>query len=155
MVFKEDNYLLLRDFYNAHSYAVINVQSGILEHVSSSHFEDTEVIVSGMFADIGEHKLALFRHDKMLLKVDDSIIELDEGTSALIEKKKQSHSLLIRTGEQMILELDYHPMVLDPPLDIDPTPFVEEEDFCFALFLYNIINDKARLRRVYNLQNGN
>jgi hypothetical protein len=56
---------------------------------------------------------------------------------------------LISNGA-LLFSFEYNAPKLDIPLENDPTPFVEEEDFDFLLFVNNVLKDKARRERIYN-----
>jgi hypothetical protein len=50
----------------------------------------------------------------------------------------------------LLVNFRYHLPVNEVPLSIDPTPFIDEEDFDFLLFVHNVLAQDERRHRVYN-----
>ena len=101
--------------------------------------------IAGRCAEVGSRFLALFV-DKghLCFQVDSKQIHIDPGTRVeLVRGNEQNLFRLIEDGRS-ILELEYAPPKLDPPLELDPTPFVSEEDFDFLLFVFNVLGDPER-----------
>jgi hypothetical protein len=69
-----------------------------------------------------------------------------------IKWKKDADQRLLRIAanihEPLLVR---YQVVIDPPLDQDPTPFVEEEhfDFDFGLLVANVCSDPSRQDRLY------
>ena len=59
------------------------------------------------------------------------------------------YNISIVKDDDLIFTLTYNRPRIDPPLELDPTPFVEEEDFDFCLFLLNVLSDPGRKERIY------
>jgi len=56
---------------------------------------------------------------------------------------------MVEGAGNTLLQLLYKRPDLNPPLELDPTPFVEEEQFDFGVFVQSIVNDPARGNRIY------
>jgi hypothetical protein len=80
-------------------------------------------------------------------RLDDLDFLLDDATVIDLEQGPQS-TLLVRRNRSVLHTWTYVAPVLDPPLHEDPTPFVEDEDFDFGLFVHNVTNS-ARRRAIY------
>lgn len=105
--------------------------------------------VSGSFDDIGGKRVLLFRvADVLCLQVDSHRMPMD-SLAIDVRSVKGLRVLSVRSHGKVILEMRYEPPHLDPPLALDPTPFVEEEDFDFGLFLANVSRDRNRQARMY------
>lgn len=78
----------------------------------------------------------------------ETIICLTDDVAAGIRPNGTQNRFSLTRGGETLFEVDYTPPVMDPPLSIDPTPFVEEEDFDIHLHIRNVVNDKARLARL-------
>ena len=86
----------------------------------------------------------------MHFRVDDEDFELTAETSVkLVPVKETTNTIMLFRGEDLQSSWTYQRPALDPPLKYDPTPFVEEEDFDFCLFVYNVANDPGRKARIY------
>ncbi len=105
--------------------------------------------VRGSFARLDDHMVVLYRYEGQLhLRIDASDIELTQDTRAEFTKGSRNRLRVVRAG-LVLFALSYKPRRLQPPLDADMTPFVEEEDFDFGLFVYNVLNEQKRRERVY------
>jgi hypothetical protein len=105
--------------------------------------------VTGAFDFLGDTRVLLFRLEGILyLQFSTQRMRMADHT---IEVKSISGGRVLRvlSDKAVMLELIYEPAIIDPPLSQDPTPFVEEEDFDFGLFLANLSHNRARQARVY------
>jgi len=93
--------------------------------------------------------LILYREaDVLHLRLDDTDFELTDDTRIELSRGDVNVLTAVRGGT-VLFSLKYQPPVIEPPLEIDPTPFVEEEHFDFGLFVYNIMRDVDRRSRIY------
>jgi hypothetical protein len=105
--------------------------------------------LSGLFDRISQNLVLLFRHVGILfldigglrLTMSDHAVHLDHLGGLRV--------LRILANGKIVFELPYDAPIIDPPLSQDPTPFVDEEDFDFALFLRNLSQDPARQARIF------
>src|SRR5215212_4228136 len=89
--------------------------------------------VSGAFDYLGGKRVLLFRLAGVLylqiesqrIMMADHVIELRSADGRRV--------LRVLSNATVAHELPYDPPIIDPPLSEDPTPFVEEEHFDFAL----------------------
>jgi hypothetical protein len=104
---------------------------------------------AGAFDSIGGKRVLLFRLAGMLyFQVDSQRMRMDHYTIELRSVNGRQVLRVLSNGK-VVLELTYDPPLLDPPLAEDPTPFVEDEDFDFGLFLSNLSRDRSRQSRMY------
>jgi hypothetical protein len=132
--------------------AVLNPSTGETNFVSKSkHPELASQTASGWYSIVDNVMCCLYRREgKLFLGVGKRTFELlDDVSSRLIRGQGSSNFQLISNGA-LLFSFEYNPPKLDIPLENDPTPFVEEEDFDFLLFVNNILKDKARRERIYN-----
>lgn len=87
--------------------------------------------------------------NSIFARFDETIFCLTDDTVARIDPGDSRNRFTLLRGEETLIEIDYYPRILDPPLSLDPTPFVEEEHFDIFLFINNCVNDKARLARMH------
>lgn len=86
----------------------------------------------------------------MHFRVDDEDFELTAETSVrLVRENETTNTIMLFRGEDLLFACTYQRPTIDPPLKYDPTPFVDEEDFDFCLFVYNVANDPGRKARIY------
>ena len=107
--------------------------------------------MSGGFSMIEGTMLSLHRRDDVLFfRVGEREFELtDDVTSTLTQEDTDRVFQLIRNGKSLV-SFKYRPPAPEVPLNIDPTPFVEEEDFDFFLFVHEVLSTSGRRHRVYN-----
>ena len=106
--------------------------------------------ISGGYSLVGQALLALYRKNEDLFVWIDNreFLVSDTVSSALIEEGDQKIFRLL-DNERPIATFKYSPPVSEIPRGLDPTPFVEEEDFDFGLFLHNVLTEPGRRKRVY------
>ena len=109
-----------------------------------------EGTIDGHFSKLDGKMAALLRENGVLhFRVNQLDVELSDDTEAVWERRPGLHTLTLTRDGKRILRLAYSPPVIDPPLEVDPTPFVEEEHFDFGLFVHNVLQDKGRRERIY------
>jgi len=128
----------------------LDLASGrFLRHSKREHPSFTSQLLQGSVSRLGEHLVSLYRHDdELYLRVDATDYELTDNTSVELHRG-QNNVLTIRRQGTPILSIAYARSQLDPPIDTALTPFVEEEDFDFGLFVYTVVKDKGRKNRIY------
>ena len=106
---------------------------------------------SGVFSFLNGTVSSLYRKDDLLyFRVGDRAVELaDDVTSVLTQENNNRVFQLIKNGKAEIC-FTYQPPVNDVPLTADPTPFIEDEDFDFLLFVHNVLTETGRRNRVYS-----
>lgn len=105
--------------------------------------------VSGVFDYLGGKRLVLYRAGEDLwLDIDGMPIRIDT-IGIKVECRGEERLLRAFSSDHLVFEVGYELPKLDPPIADDPTPFIDEEDFDFGLFLQNIARDKSRQARIY------
>ena len=106
---------------------------------------------SGAFSILNDTVFMLFRNNGLLyFHAGDRTIELaDDVTSSLTNENNNRVFQLLKNGKPEIC-LKYLPPVHDIPLSADPTPFIEEEDFDFLLFVHNVLKKASRRNTIYS-----
>jgi hypothetical protein len=106
--------------------------------------------IGGHFSSREQGFIALYRlHDVLHLRVDRTDVPLTGDVIVTLETAGSRRTLRVLRGDNTIFELEYERPKIDPPLEVDPTPFVEEEHFDFGLFVFNIMADPGRRKRIY------
>ena len=135
----------------------LNPDTGAYRFLSrKQHPELPSTWPSGAFSILNDTMLMLYRKDGVLyFRTGDRTVELaDDITSSLTKENSRRVFQLIKNGKPEIC-VTYLPAVHDVPLSADPTPFIEEEDFDFLLFVHNILTTTGRRNRVYSELNNN
>ena len=106
--------------------------------------------VRGHFAHLDGHVMILYRDMEVLhFRVDDADVALTDASRVELQQENGWHRLIVNEATGPLLQLLYKRPNPDPPLESDPTSFVEEEDFDFGVFVHNVVNDSARHTRIY------
>jgi len=136
--------------------AKLDPSTGHIRRLSKS--EDSSLGESheaGSFAQINDHLLAIYVHEGFIwVRVDSEQIRVDSSTSAeLVRDASQSTLRIVRNGV-VLLEFKYHPPTPKPPLECDPTAFIDDEDYDFPFFLFNILRDQRRRSVFFDVHGG-
>jgi hypothetical protein len=107
--------------------------------------------IQGHFSQFGEQMVFFYREGGTLhLRVDDADVELDDNTQIALDQHTNFSVLKVMRFGKVIYEWRYTSPVIYPPLEADPTPFVEEEQFDFGQFVYNVMHTTHRRNTIYH-----
>jgi hypothetical protein len=107
-------------------------------------------LIQGHYCEMDGQMIFLYRQDDQLhLRINDSDMELGDDIQISFLKGVEKNTLILQRGRDHLLEWTYSSPTISPDLDIDPTPFVEEEDHDFGLFVYNVLTNYSRKARIY------
>ena len=107
--------------------------------------------IQGSFSEVEGRHTYLYRERGLLFfGLDDNLFEVTDDTIAVIERlNKNMNRFNLIQGSNILISVDYYRPKNFPPLGLDPTPFAEEEDYDFLLFVTNVLGDQGRRKRVY------
>ncbi len=108
--------------------------------------------VRGHFTREGGDLVLFYRRDGSLhLRAGEKDVALEPGTSVELrnDTTRGTRTLSVVRDGRAVLQWAHKPVEIRPPLEEDPTPFVEREQFDFALFIENVLNDPQRRERIY------
>lgn len=107
--------------------------------------------LSGVFDHIGGKRVLLYRlGDGLYLEIDGQRLHLETHV-VVVQAVNGCRLLQVLSDGRSVIEMTYDPPLLDPPLSLDPTAFIEEEDFDFGLFLHNVSHDRSRQTHMYQI----
>lgn len=105
--------------------------------------------ICGFYATLGDKTLAFYLHeDHLYFQVNESYYVIAENPRVELDYKGVGATLRLEIKSDTTLKISYERPILVVPLEEDPTPFVEEEDFDFGLFIFNILTHQARKERL-------
>lgn len=104
--------------------------------------------INGVFDVLNEILVALYAlNGKLILRVGDKTMPLSEGITASLSGDPSQRLLRVMQGGIDLVQARYD--IRDSLRDKDdPTPFIEDEDADFGLFIANVLSDPSR-RRVF------
>jgi hypothetical protein len=107
--------------------------------------------IRGAIAQLHGRTLCLYREAGALhFRVDNEDFELTEKTHVeLVRTQDDVNRITVLRNGVPLFTWTYQRPAIYPPLELDPTPFIEEEDFDFCLFVHNVVNDPSRRKRIY------
>lgn len=142
----------LRAYLNHTEKAKLNLATGELKNLSLLEaFRARKLPICGVYAVIEGSNVCLYRFDnKLCLRVGKQQFDISEHTRVrLTHVKQQQQRFQLMHGDAIVLDMISSRPIIDPPLSVDSTPFVEKEDFDFMLFITNVISDIGRRHRVF------
>lgn len=109
--------------------------------------------ITGSYSLVGQTLLALYRQNgDLFVWIGDRTFPVADTVSSTLTVEGAQKVFRLLDNERLIAILKYSPPVRDVPIELDPTPFVEEEDFDFVLFLHHVLTEPGRRKRVYTDQ---
>lgn len=104
----------------------------------------------GGYSMVDGTMLSLYRIEGVLyLRVGDREFKLtDDVTSTLTREDNNGVFRLVQDGNVLLI-FKYRLPVPEVSLSLDPTPFIEEEDFDFLLFVHNVLTETGRRHGIY------
>ncbi|HKZ78760.1 MAG TPA: hypothetical protein VJ124_10690 [Pyrinomonadaceae bacterium] len=115
------------------------------------HPEIAAIPMSGGCSVVNGTMVCLYRTEGVLyLRVGAQEFKLtDDVTAKIAREDKYRVFELLRNGN-LLVNFKYASASFEVPLELDPTPFIEDEDFDFFLFVHNVLKQTGRRQRVYN-----
>lgn len=111
---------------------------------------DERVEIRGHYAILSGVLVVLYRTgDGLNLRIGSTVLVGGELLSVTHARKVTDCRLSVTRSGVPPLEINYTVSLLDPPLALDPTPFVEDEDFDFGLFISNVLQSPTRRQQIY------
>ena len=113
--------------------------------------EITSIRPSGGYSIVNGVVVCLYRVDSALyFRLGEEEFKItDDASSILVRENGHRLFQLIENGN-LLVNFRYRCPANEVPLSIDPTPFIDEEDFDFLLFVHNVLAQDERRHRVYN-----
>jgi len=107
-------------------------------------FVNKQVSTQGFYSRNEGNPLLLYRiNDDLYFQSGACRVLLDDTISIKVEGNEQARRFELRAQDLIVFQCSYIPK-LNTLAGIDPTAFVEEEDFDFYLFVRNIANSSQR-----------
>lgn len=101
--------------------------------------------IAGSFSEVKNGAFVLYRYrGQIFLRAFGNVYELDNQTVVNVCGTGFKRRMSIQTMGCCVLDMEYE-LVSRNAISCDPTPFVEDEDFDFGLFVSNM--SKSRERR--------
>jgi len=116
----------------------------VIVKFTKSDLVDKTIEFDGMLSKIGDNLFLLFKNNGSLIFIaNENEILIDDDVLINVTGKPSDRVLTILKKGKFLFEVHYS-LVDDKSIEGDLTPFAEEEDFDFGLFVSNISMDKRR-----------
>lgn len=107
--------------------------------------------IHGSYAFVDGKMCSLYRKEgKLYLSIERQEFDVSLDTESLFIKDNFYHIFKLNKGGKQVISFRYKAPILEVPLELDPTPFVEYEDFDFLYFVHSVLKDGGRRQRIYN-----
>ena len=110
---------------------------------SAPEFEAPEA-TEGFFAFLSSTFVALYRvGGELFLWVGSEVVHMADDVYVSVGGRAENRVLSVQKGGQKIISFKYS-LDLSDRISEDPTPFIDDEDFDFGLFVANISQSEER-----------
>jgi hypothetical protein len=126
-------------------FADLDPATGFMQPFQVSGNAAETIETSGWYSQLAGQLVSLFAFaGDLYLRLNEKPYRLDESRRVEYSRHENESNLTLLERGQIIATLSYAPVEISPPLDEDPTGFIDEEDFDFGLFLSNVLENPAR-----------
>ena len=130
--------------------AELNPSLPSIRFLSLKDHPELKASIAGTFSIINAMMMSLHRIDGVLyFRSGNQEFEITDDIRSTLETRRKYRKFRLLKGNNLLVDVKY----LTPKfqrLSFDPTPFVEEEDFDFLLFVHNVLTEPGRRSRVCN-----
>jgi hypothetical protein len=121
------------------------------EYSKSAHPEIAAKPWTGVFEVIDKKRLCLFRWDRTLtMWAQGRIFAITDDVTSSWDLIGVGRAVFrLEKNSKTTFELEFAPFQSRKPIPGDETPFVDEEDYDFLIFVHHVLSDPARRARIY------
>lgn len=126
--------------------------TGEYRFLSRKQYSELEAMpLSGGYSVVDGTIVCLYRTAGFLyLRIGEQEFQVTDDVTSILAREKQFRLFQLVQNGNVLVKFSYHSPVDEGLLRIDPTPFVDAEDFDFFLFVHNVLLQDGRRNRVYN-----
>jgi hypothetical protein len=148
---------LIRNYYAFSDIRLFNPITTTLKKQDTSILlpDDHQKYTKGFFATVAGKQFVLFRQKDLYLTIDAQfylfkglcISTNDVHIQYSGYEINKTRQMTIQKDKKIVFQSNYTDLMTT--YDNDPTPFIEEEDFDFGLFLENLSNNPEQQQRLF------
>ena len=106
---------------------------------------------SGLSQKIGKSRLTIFRHKNRLnLMFKNQLIELNEKIESELKRIGTDLVLTLKQDGKIVFDHKHKQIKSAIPIEDDPTPFLEAEDFDLRILIHNVLTYKGRSEKIFD-----
>ena len=137
--------LIVRSQDRYDEFAELEPATGHVRHFQVAGSSADTVPSSGWYSLLGGQMVSLYAlGGDLYLLMNGKSYHLDHGSSVEFSRQASENELTLRQNGEVLAKLRYLRPEIDPSLDEDPSGFVDEEDFDFGLFVFNVLANQDR-----------
>jgi hypothetical protein len=127
------------------SLAEYDPKNGMLtKHSRKNLGSNVPETTDGFYSELTNGVFILYRfNDNLYFRANDNDFILDSVTEVVVSGPQEKRELKVLCNGKMIFKTIYSSHDIGP-LSNDPTPFIEDEDFDFGIFVSNISKSPKR-----------
>jgi len=154
----KDNEIIIKEHKNAWKKGVLNFDTKKIDWDSKLTWASkmlnpkrkAEFDYAGLSQKIGKSRLTIFRHNNRLnLLFGNQLIELNEKIESELKRIGTDLHLTLKRDGKIVFENKYKQIKSVIPIEEDPTPFVDAEDFDLRILIHNVLTEKERKNRIF------
>jgi hypothetical protein len=116
----------------------------------SRNREMLPVRIAGSYSCLGDTIVSLYRKDEdLFLRIGNREFEITPDVYSSLTQEGDYQIFRLLNKQDVIAFFSYTPRFTEIPADLDPTPFIDDEDFDFLLFVHHVLTEEGRRERVY------
>ena len=154
----KDNETLIVEHKNAWKKGILNLDTKKINWDSTLTWtskmlnpkSQAEFDYSGLSQKIGKTRLTIFRHKNRLnLIFKNELIELNDKIASELKRIGTNLVLTLKQDGKIVFEHKHKQIKSIIPIEEDPTPFVDAEDFDLRILIHNVLTDNGRSERIF------
>ncbi|HEX6715739.1 MAG TPA: hypothetical protein VF088_01435 [Pyrinomonadaceae bacterium] len=115
------------------------------------HSEIMSIRPSGGYSIVNGILVCLYRVDNGLyFRLGEEDYKITDTVTSILVRENGYRLFQLMQNENLLVNFRYRSPLYEVPLNMDPTAFIDEEDFDFFLFVHNVLAQGDRRYRVYN-----
>lgn len=144
--------ILLKSTNRHNRFALLDPTNNKLSWKSrSQEFNPTRHEIHGTVGKLPFHTVGLYRLKNVLhLWIDGYDFPMEDNVIITLETLAlRRHRLTISQNGKLLYSFRYFRPINIIPKFLDPTPYIEEEEIDFGVFVHNVANDPVRRHNIY------
>jgi len=136
-------FLINKDIYD--KVLMLDLSNKSIKEISRKKL-NSDIVESGFYSHLSNKTIGLYRNNNSIYFFENKFtIQITSDITAEFEAFRRRRILKILSNNEIVYRIKYK--VKNSIEDEDFTPFIDEEDFDFGLFIYNIINSTDRQKK--------
>ncbi|MBQ0769018.1 MAG: hypothetical protein KBT58_06975 [Bizionia sp.] len=154
----EDNEILIKEHKNAWKNGILNFETKKIEWDSVLTWTSkmlnpkikAEFNHNGFSQKIGKARMTFFRYKSQLYFLSENkLIEINNNTKSELKLIGTKLFFSLKQNGETLFEQKHKQIKSIIPIENDPTPYVDEEDFDLRILIHRILSEKVRWNIIF------